>query len=148
MLPLLSEPPSFVVLPEAQTALPNATVRFRSSFSGTPPFTVRWFKDEAELMTGPTCFTGLDGPSCFLELCSVGPAQTGLYSCQVSNEAGSVRCSADLLVKGGTANQLCGSFYPGLRRCAAAVLFFVLVGLFAAAPQLQLLVVTATVSRH
>lgn len=98
--PPSSEPPSFITVLEPQTALPNATVRFRSTFQGTPPFTVKWFKDDAELMTGPTCFTGLDGLSCFLELYSLGVAQSGIYSCQVSNEAGSARCSADLAVKG------------------------------------------------
>lgn len=95
-----SEPPSFVTLPEPQAALPNATVRFKGVFKGTPPFTVKWFHNDTELMTGPTCFTGLDGQACFLELYSVRVAQSGLYSCQVSNDAGSVRCSADLAVKG------------------------------------------------
>uniref|UniRef100_A0A3B5QJT6 Ig-like domain-containing protein n=1 Tax=Xiphophorus maculatus TaxID=8083 RepID=A0A3B5QJT6_XIPMA len=97
---LPSEPPSFVLLPESQAALPNATVRYKSTFTGTPPFTVKWFKDDMELMTGPTCFTGVDETSCFLELYSVAVAQSGIYSCQVSNDAGSVRCSADLTVKG------------------------------------------------
>uniref|UniRef100_A0A3B4TDK7 Ig-like domain-containing protein n=1 Tax=Seriola dumerili TaxID=41447 RepID=A0A3B4TDK7_SERDU len=82
-----------------QVALPNATVRFKGSFKGTPPFTVKWFKDDTELMTGPTCFTGLEGLSCFLELYSVGVNQSGVFSCQVSNDAGSARCSADLTVK-------------------------------------------------
>lgn len=88
------------MLPESQAAIPNATVRFKGTFKGTPPFTVKWLKDDTELMTGPTCFTGLEGLSCFLELYSVGVTQSGLYSCQVSNDAGSVRCSADLAVKG------------------------------------------------
>lgn len=96
------EPPSFVSPPEPQSAVPNAKVRFKGTFKGTPPFTVQWFKDDKELMTGPTCFTGLDGPSCFLELYSVGISQSGVYSCQVSNAAGSARCSANLTVKGWT----------------------------------------------
>uniref|UniRef100_A0A665TA53 Ig-like domain-containing protein n=1 Tax=Echeneis naucrates TaxID=173247 RepID=A0A665TA53_ECHNA len=95
-----SEPPSFVTLPKSQVALPNTTVRFKGSFQGTPPFMVKWFKDDTELMTGPTCFTGLEGSSCFLELYSVGVTHSGIYSCQVSNDAGSVRCTADLTVKG------------------------------------------------
>uniref|UniRef100_A0A3B4GBV6 Ig-like domain-containing protein n=1 Tax=Pundamilia nyererei TaxID=303518 RepID=A0A3B4GBV6_9CICH len=70
-----------------------------STFKGTPPFTVKWFKDDTELMTGPTCLIGLDGLSCFLELYSVGVTQSGVYSCQVSNDAGSVHCSANLTVK-------------------------------------------------
>lgn len=89
-----------MVLPESQAALPNAMVRFKSTFTGTPPFAVKWFKDDTELMTGPTCFMGVDDMSCFLELYSVAITQSGVYSCQVSNDAGSVRCSADLTVKG------------------------------------------------
>ena len=89
-----------MTLPESQAALPNSTVRFKSSFKGTPPFTVKWFKDDSELMTGPTCFTGLEETCCFLELYSVGVAQSGVYCCQVSNDAGSIQCSADLTVKG------------------------------------------------
>lgn len=95
-----SEPPSFVVLPESQAALPNTNVRFKGTFKGSAPFTVKWFKDDTELMTGPSCFTGLEGLACFLDLYSVVVSQSGVYSCQVSNEAGSVRCSADLTVKG------------------------------------------------
>uniref|UniRef100_A0A3B3ZPC3 Ig-like domain-containing protein n=1 Tax=Periophthalmus magnuspinnatus TaxID=409849 RepID=A0A3B3ZPC3_9GOBI len=93
------KPPSFVTPLESQTALPNAKVRFKGIFKGTPPFTVKWFKDDKELMTGPMCFTGLEALSCFLELYSVGVTQSGVYSCQVSNDAGSARCSADLTVK-------------------------------------------------
>lgn len=89
-----------MVLPEALAALPNTNVRFKGTFKGSAPFTVKWFKDDSELMTGPTCFTGLEGLSCFLDLYSVAVSQSGIYSCQVSNEAGSVRCSADLTVKG------------------------------------------------
>lgn len=96
------EPPTFVSPPEPQSAVPNAKVRFKGTFKGTPPFTVQWFKDDKELMTGPTCFTGLDGLSCFLELYSVSISQSGVYSCQVSNAAGSARCSANLTVKGWT----------------------------------------------
>lgn len=89
-----------MTLLESQAALPNASVRFKGTFKGTPPFTVKWFQDDTEVMTGPACFTGLEGLSCFLELYSVGVSQSGLYSCQVSNDAGSARSSADLVVKG------------------------------------------------
>lgn len=75
-------------------------MRFKSTFKGTPPFTVKWFKDDTELITGPSCFIGLEGLSCFLDLYSVGVLQSGVYSCQVSNDAGTERCSANLTVKG------------------------------------------------
>lgn len=125
--PYSSEPPSFVTVPEPQTALPSATVRFRCTFEGTPPFTVKWFKEDTELMTGPTCFTGLDGLSCFLELYSLVVAQSGIYSCQVSNEAGSVRCSADLTIKGWTSLSflnICFAVYAKTQNKSASWLFF------------------------
>uniref|UniRef100_A0AAY4EXQ8 Ig-like domain-containing protein n=1 Tax=Denticeps clupeoides TaxID=299321 RepID=A0AAY4EXQ8_9TELE len=55
----VKEPPSFIK--ELQTSvIPNTTVRFKSTFKGTPPFIVKWLKDDTELMTGPSCFTGLE----------------------------------------------------------------------------------------
>uniref|UniRef100_A0A667WR14 Ig-like domain-containing protein n=1 Tax=Myripristis murdjan TaxID=586833 RepID=A0A667WR14_9TELE len=95
-------PPSFVAEPEPQAVFPKSTVHFRSIFQGTPPFTVKWFKDDSELVTGPTCTLGLEKYSSTLELHSVGPLQDGIYSCQVSNEAGTVKSAAELLVKGVT----------------------------------------------
>lgn len=88
------------MLPESQAALPNGNVRFKGTFTGSAPFTVKWFKDDTELMIGPTCFTGMEGQSCFLDLYSVSLANSGVYSCQIRNDAGSARCSADLKVKG------------------------------------------------
>jgi len=107
-----------VTLPESQAAVPNGTVRFKCTFKGTPPFTVKWFKDDSELMTGPSCFTGLEGLSCFMELFKVGVTHSGAYSCQVSNDAGSVRCSADLTVKGWPLSNSCVAvFISHLHRC-------------------------------
>lgn len=89
-----------MVVPEPQAVIPNTTVRFKSTFKGTPPFTVKWFKDDTELITGPSCFIGLEGLSCFIDLYAVGLKHSGTYSCQVSNDAGTDKCSTSLLVKG------------------------------------------------
>lgn len=96
------EPPSFVLVPEPQAVIPNTTVRFKSTFKGTPPFTVKWFKDNTELICGPSCFIGLEGLSCFLDLFAVGISHSGTYSCQISNDAGTAKCTTTLLVKGWT----------------------------------------------
>ncbi|KAF3843797.1 hypothetical protein F7725_002646 [Dissostichus mawsoni] len=121
---MVKEPPSFVTLPESQAAVPNGTVRFKCTFKGTPPFTVKWFKDDSELMTGPSCFTGLEGLSCFMELYKVGVTHSGAYSCQVSNDAGSVRCSADLTVKGWPLSNSCVAvFISHLHRWLNSVTF-------------------------
>ncbi|XP_051980649.1 titin-like, partial [Xyrauchen texanus] len=95
----VKEPPNFVLVPESQAVIPNTTVRFKSTFKGTPPFNVKWFKDDTELICGPSCFTGLEGLSCFLDLFAVGIAHSGTYSCQIVNDAGTAKCTTTLLVK-------------------------------------------------
>lgn len=95
-------PPRFVAAPEPQAVIPQSTVLFRSLFEGTPPFMMKWFKDETELITGPSCMITLEKYSSTVELYSVGTLQSGIYSCQVSNEAGAVKSATELLVKGWT----------------------------------------------
>lgn len=91
-----------MVVPEPQAVIPNTTVRFKSTFKGTPPFIVKWFKEDTELITGPSCFIGLEGLSSFIDLYAVGLSNTGSYSCQVGNDAGTAKCTTSLLVKGWT----------------------------------------------
>lgn len=95
-------PPRFVSEPESQAVIPKSTVLFRSVFEGTPPFMVKWFKDDMELITGPSCTIKLEEYSSSVELRSVGTPQCGSYSCQVSNGAGAVKSAAELLLKGWT----------------------------------------------
>lgn len=95
-------PPRFIAEPESQAVIPKSSVLFRSVFEGTPPFTVKWFKDDIELITEPSCMIRLQKYSSSLEMNSVGTLQSGIYSCQVSNDAGTVNSAAELLVKGWT----------------------------------------------
>lgn len=95
-------PPRFVAESESQAVVPKSTVLFRSVFEGTPPFTVKWFKDDVELIAGPSCTISVEKYSSSVELHSAGTLQSGIYSCQVSNEAGTVKSTAELLVKGWT----------------------------------------------
>lgn len=95
-------PPRFVAEPRSQAVTPKSTALFTSVFEGTPPFVVKWFKDDLELITGPSCTITLEEYSSSVELRSVGTTQAGSYSCQVINEAGAVGSAAELLVKGWT----------------------------------------------
>uniref|UniRef100_A0A3B4WQV7 Ig-like domain-containing protein n=1 Tax=Seriola lalandi dorsalis TaxID=1841481 RepID=A0A3B4WQV7_SERLL len=95
-------PPSFVAEPESQAVTPKSTVLFRSVFEGTPPFAIKWFKGDMELITGPSCTIRLEKYSSSVELYSVGTLQCGIYSCHISNDAGAVKSAAELLVKGWT----------------------------------------------
>ncbi|MEQ2219931.1 hypothetical protein ILYODFUR_000155 [Ilyodon furcidens] len=92
-------PPRFLVEAKSQSVIPKSTVTFRSVFEGTPPFTVEWFKDDIKLIAGASCLVSVEKYSSSLELNSVEAMQSGVYSCQVSNEAGTVTSAAELLVK-------------------------------------------------
>lgn len=95
-------PPTLIAEPESQAVIPKSAVCFRSVFEGTPPFTVKWFKDDMELITGPLCIIRLEKYASSVELYTVDTLQCGIYSCHVSNEAGAVQSAAELLVKGWT----------------------------------------------
>lgn len=97
---MTAEPPVFTVKPESQDALPGSRVVFKSAFTGSPPFTVKWFREEKEVFTGGKCFMKKDASSSSLELHSLKPSDSAKYTCQVSNEAGKTDCTAVLFVKG------------------------------------------------
>uniref|UniRef100_A0A8B9FHV0 Ig-like domain-containing protein n=1 Tax=Amazona collaria TaxID=241587 RepID=A0A8B9FHV0_9PSIT len=88
----------FLVKPEKQQAIPDSTVEFKATLKGTPPFTVKWFKEDLELVSGPTCFIGIEGSTGFLTLYSVDTSRSGRYTCHVSNDVGSDSCTTTLMV--------------------------------------------------
>lgn len=95
-----TEPPVFTLKPESQDVIPGSNIVLKASFTGTPTFTTKWFKDEKEILTGGTCFIKKDASSSTLALHSVKPSHSGNYTCQVANDAGKVSCTAVLFVKG------------------------------------------------
>uniref|UniRef100_A0A8C4YK53 Ig-like domain-containing protein n=1 Tax=Gopherus evgoodei TaxID=1825980 RepID=A0A8C4YK53_9SAUR len=97
---LQSLPASFLVKPENQQAVPNSMVEFKTVLKGTPPFAIKWFKEDLELVSGANCFIGIEGSTGFLTLYSVDVSKSGHYTCQVSNDVGSDSCTATLLVTG------------------------------------------------
>lgn len=94
------EPPVFTVKPESSEASPGSDVVLKSSFVGSAPMVVKWFREEREIFTGGKCLIKKDTSSSSLELHSVKPSDSATYTCQVSNDAGKVDCTAVLFVKG------------------------------------------------
>lgn len=94
------EPPSFLAKPEGQEAVPDSTVEFKALLKGTPPFKIKWFKEDLELTPGPNCVFGIEGSTGFLNLYSVDGLKSGNYSCQVSNDVGSDSCTTSLIITG------------------------------------------------
>lgn len=86
--------------PESQDAIPGSNVVLKAAFTGTPSFTIKWFKEENEILTGGSCFIKKDSSSSSLALHSVKPSHSAKYTCQVANDAGRVSCTAVLFVKG------------------------------------------------
>lgn len=100
-LPKLNpEPPAFTAKPQAQEASPGSRVVFESAFTGSAPLTVKWFREEKEVLTGGRNLIKKEVSSSSLELNSVKPSDSAKYTCQVSNEAGKAHCTAVLFVKG------------------------------------------------
>lgn len=75
-------------------------MEFKATLKGTLPFTVKWFKEDLELVSGPTCFIGIEGSTVFLTLYSVDASRSGHYTCHVSNDVGSDSCTTMLMVTG------------------------------------------------
>uniref|UniRef100_A0A7N5KC64 Ig-like domain-containing protein n=1 Tax=Ailuropoda melanoleuca TaxID=9646 RepID=A0A7N5KC64_AILME len=85
--------------PASKDVLPGSAVCLKSTFQGSTPFTVKWFKGAKELVSGGSCYISKEALESSLELYAVKTSDSGTYTCQVSNVAGSVECSANLFVK-------------------------------------------------
>lgn len=80
--------------------LPGSKVQFNVLFSGTPPLTIKWFKDKKEILSNTDCYVGKDNTSSSLELFFAKTSDSGEYVCEIQNDVGSTSCQAALFVKG------------------------------------------------
>lgn len=94
------EPPVFTVKPQSLETSPGSNVVITSSFTGSAPLAVKWFREEKEIFTGGKCILKKEASCSSLELHCVKPSDSAKYTCQVSNDAGKVDCSVVLFVKG------------------------------------------------
>lgn len=85
---------------QSQDAAPGSNVVIQSAFTGSAPLVVKWFREEKEIFTGGKLYIKKDVSSSSLELHSVKPSDSAKYTCQISNDAGKVDCTAVLFVKG------------------------------------------------
>lgn len=73
--------PELVTQPTPQIVLEGGQVNFQVAVTGTPPFTFQWYKDQEPI-------AGADSPS--FEIAEAALTDSGFYSVEISNEAGSV----------------------------------------------------------
>jgi titin len=88
------------VKPDNREVKEGSTISLKSAFTGTVPLAVKWFREEKEISTGGSYLIKKDALSSTLELHSVKPSDSAKFTCQVSNDAGKVDCTAVLVVKG------------------------------------------------
>lgn len=75
-------------------------VQICCKISGSLPIAVEWHKDEARVTTGLKHKILQQDNSVSLEIEQLEKSDAGLYSCKLSNSAGSCKCSGRLMVKG------------------------------------------------
>lgn len=97
----LSEPPTFVKKMEPKfTWKQGISARLQCSVKGSPELHIHWFWNEHELNDGEKYKTSLKNGVAILEILNLVVADSGHYSCEVSNNAGSDSCSTLVAVKG------------------------------------------------
>lgn len=80
--------------------LPGSKVHFNVLLSGTPPLTIKWFKNQKEILSGADCSVIKDNTSTSLALFFAKSSDSGEYRCEIQNDVGSTSCQATLFVKG------------------------------------------------
>lgn len=101
-------------------------MQFNVLVSGTPPLTIKWFKDKKEVSSGIDCSVQKNDTSSSLELFFSKPSDSGDYVCEISNDVGSDACQATLFVKGFYKKNFFNHFFPivkGLKQVLTFSLF-------------------------
>uniref|UniRef100_A0A3P8SWT1 Ig-like domain-containing protein n=1 Tax=Amphiprion percula TaxID=161767 RepID=A0A3P8SWT1_AMPPE len=95
----VKEPPCVLEKPESMNVLPGSKVQFNVLVSGTPPLTIKWFKNKKEVLSSADCSVVKDNTSSSLELFFAKTSDSGDYVCEIQNDVGSTSCQAALFIK-------------------------------------------------
>ncbi|XP_026501926.1 titin-like [Terrapene carolina triunguis] len=94
-------PPSFTKkLSEIVEETEGNILKLEGRVSGSQPLTIAWYKNNQEIYQSPNCEISFLKNTILLQIKSAGQADAGLYTCKVSNEAGSVLCTSSVVIKG------------------------------------------------
>lgn len=96
----LAEPPCILEKPESMNVLPGSKVYFSVLIAGTPPLTIKWFKNKKEILSSTDCLVTKDNTSTSLALFFAKSSDSAEYVCEIQNDVGSASCEATLFVKG------------------------------------------------
>lgn len=93
-------PPSFIKPLMEMEEILGTNVQIGCKISGSHPITVEWVKDGTKLSGKTKHKLVQDDNSVSLEMECLEKADTGTYTCKLTNKAGSCECSGTLRVKG------------------------------------------------
>uniref|UniRef100_A0A8C0B1G1 Uncharacterized protein n=1 Tax=Buteo japonicus TaxID=224669 RepID=A0A8C0B1G1_9AVES len=83
-------PPTFTKkLSEAVEETEGNELKLEGRVSGSQPLTVAWYKNNQEVHSSPHCEISFKNNTLLLHIKSAEQSDAGLYTCKVSNEAGS-----------------------------------------------------------
>ncbi|XP_072435441.1 myosin light chain kinase, smooth muscle-like [Chiloscyllium punctatum] len=110
-------PPDFLIYPQSQTVLAGEEVIFRCKITGNPKPEVKWTKNGVLLnQTGGLEMYEKDGIQ-FLCISSVNMADSGSYSCTVTNRRGQLSRNWTLSVTGSKEEEVPPFFTNVLKEC-------------------------------
>lgn len=94
-------PPSFTKkLSEVVEETEGNAFQLEGRVSGSQPLTVSWYKNNQEIYESPECEISFKNNTLLLQVKSASQMDAGLYTCKVSNEAGSALCTSSVVIKG------------------------------------------------
>lgn len=93
-------PPKFTKKLKKMDSIKGSFVHLECIVSGSHPISIQWYKDGEEITASEKHKYSFHDNTAFLEINQLQGIDSGSYTCEATNKAGSNQCSAHLTVKG------------------------------------------------
>ena len=94
-------PPSFTKkLSETVEETEGNSFKLEGRVAGSQPISVAWYKNNIEIHPTSNCEITFKNNTLLLQIKRAGMDDAGLYTCKVSNDAGSALCTSSIVIKG------------------------------------------------
>lgn len=94
-------PPSFTKkLSETVEETEGNSFKLEGRVAGSQPITAAWYKNNVEIHPTSNCEITFKNNILLLQVKKAGMGDAGLYTCKVSNDAGSALCTSSVVIKG------------------------------------------------